>query len=116
MQKRIWGTFSAVFRGKDDLYSFGTPGRTPLLRRDSSSTRPNAAAPNTPIASSKLLFPLPFAPTKTLTAPNSTSTFSSDLNDSTENRVIIEESLYQSTSTRHELRTARSVTPRSRGG
>ena len=38
-----------------------------------------AAAERTPRASSKLLFPLPLAPMKTLTNPSSISTFSKDL-------------------------------------
>ena len=54
-----------------------------------------AAAPKTPIASRRLLFPLPLAPTNTFTEPSSTSVFSRDLNDWTENFVIIGEKLYQ---------------------
>ena len=55
----------------------------------SSSTRPLTAAGDCGIASRRLLLPLPFAPMKTFTIPSLTSTFSSDLKDSTVILVII---------------------------
>ena len=65
--------------GKADLYNAGRPGRTPRASKAWSSTLPSAAAERIPRASSKLLFPLPLAPMKTLTSPRSTLTSSRDL-------------------------------------
>jgi len=61
------------------LYRRGRPARTPRLPIPSSSTRPLAAAPSTPIASSRLLLPTPFAPIKQLTRPNWSSWSTIDL-------------------------------------
>jgi hypothetical protein len=61
------------------LYSAGTPGRTPRRSNEASSTRPSAAAPSTPIASSTTLFPEPFAPMKTFKRPSWISASTTDL-------------------------------------